>query len=95
MKSVKTVETSKTVKSAKTSLRKFPAQGTIGFVVLTELAKTPDVTCEELVAKILPAHPESKFQKTHLAWYKHQVKKNRYILPSLTTTKTKKVKKSK
>ncbi len=62
-------------------LRKYPKEGTIGRVVLDALAKDPQITTEDLLPIVLKDHPESKFGKTHLSWYKHQVKKGNYILP--------------
>lgn len=62
-------------------IRKFPKQGTIGHIVLTSLANSPDVKLEDLTKKVLKKFPESKFNAAHLAWYKHQVKQGNYVLP--------------
>ena len=71
-------------------LRKFPKAGTIGWIVLTNLSKNPEVSVEELTKLVLAKFPESKFQKTHLAWYKHQVRVGNYQLPKGVEKATKK-----
>ena len=68
--------------NAHVSMRKFPARGTIGHLVLTELHKNMDVTCAYLQKKIFKHHPDSKFNEAHLAWYKTQIRKCRYEMPA-------------
>ena len=66
---------------SKTITRKFPARGTIGHLVLTELFKDMDVSTEYLQKKIYKNHPDSKFNAGHLAWYKTQIRKSVYVRP--------------
>ena len=66
-------------------LRKYPKKGTIGRLVLRELEKNPKITVEELTPKVLSKHPNSKFQQSHLSWYKYQVKKGNYLAPNEDT----------
>ncbi len=61
--------------------RKHPKEGTIGNIVLKALEKNPKVTVEELLPVILKKFPESKFGKTHLSWYRYQVRKGNYLTP--------------
>ena len=61
---------------------KMPKRGTIGHFVLTQLSKNADVSVEVLIKGVLKTHPDSHFNKAHLAWYKHQIKVGRYVLPS-------------
>ncbi len=63
------------------NIRKFPKAGTIGHIVLTALAKNPDLKTEDILPAVLKASPESAFKASHLAWYKHQVRSGGYILP--------------
>ena len=67
----------------KTTLRKFPKAGTIGHMVLTALAKNPDLKTKDILPKILKKFPESKFNEAHMAWYKHQVRRKNFILPKV------------
>ena len=62
--------------------RKYPKEGTIGYIVLKALEKNPKVTVEELTPIVLKKFPESKFGKTHLSWYKYQVRKGNYLTPT-------------
>jgi hypothetical protein len=71
-------------------LRKFPKAGTIGHIVLTALAKNPDLTTEQILPTVLKKFSESKFSNSHLAWYRHQVKVGGYILPKAEAKKTRK-----
>lgn len=78
-------------------LRKFPKAGTIGNMVLTALAKNPDLKTEDILPAIKAKFSDSKFNPAHLAWYKHQVKNGNYILvkdaektPAKDTTKVSK-----
>jgi len=68
-------------KEKEVKVRKFPARGTIGHLVLTELAKNPNITTEALLPKVKAIRPDSKFSASHLAWYKHQVKNGRFVMP--------------
>ena len=61
--------------------RKFPKQGTIGWIVLTTMARNPKVSSDELGEAIRKNFPESKWSKAHYSWYRYQVKKGRYYLP--------------
>lgn len=63
------------------SIRKFPKRGTIGYIVLTALAKNPEVDCKTLTKAILKKFQDSAFGPSHLAWYKYQVAKGNYVLP--------------
>ena len=58
--------------------RRFPKEGTIGHIVLTALAENPSVTSEELGKVILAKFPNSRWGPSHLAWYRHQLKKGNY-----------------
>lgn len=73
-----------------------PKQGTIGHIVLSRLRDKADVTTEELLPVVLAKFPESRFGKSHLAWYRHQVKMGHYGYPTkdavAKTRKTKKLK---
>lgn len=64
-----------------TKVAKVPKRGTIGFMTLELLRDNPNVTTEECLKVILPKFPESKFDKAHLAWYRHQVKMQNYGFP--------------
>ncbi len=65
------------------NVRKFPKRGTIGHFVLTSLSKNPAVTTKALIKVIKKRWPDSAFNPAHLAWYKYQVAKGRYILPTV------------
>lgn len=68
-------------------LRKFPKAGTIGHMVLTALAKNPDLKTDQIQKQVLKKFPESKFNAAHMAWYKNQVKNKNYILPTAAPKK--------
>ena len=50
-------------------------------IVLNALAENPDIECEELGKMVRAVHPNSAFQKTHLAWYKYMIRKGKLKLP--------------
>lgn len=70
-------------------IRKYPKEGTIGRVVLDHLAKNPTADTVEVDKIVRKSHPDSKFNKAHLAWYKHQIKVGNYILPTESKVKGK------
>jgi len=74
-----TLEKGNKMSNVATKVRKFPKRGTIGNYVLLELQKNKNVDCKILKKHILKLHPDSRFNKAHLAWYKHQVKRGRYV----------------
>ena len=70
-----------------------PKQGTIGYMALEFMRDHPDGPVDKIQAKILTKFPQSKFDKSHWAWYKHQVSKGKYEYPPMAgNVKTKKVK---
>jgi hypothetical protein len=54
-----------------------PKEDTIGHVVLQALSQNPEVSYEVLRDLVLTHAPHSKFNKSHLAWYKSQFRKRR------------------
>lgn len=70
--------------------RRFPKHGTIGFIVLTTMKENPNVTSDELEKVLRPMFQETKWNKAHLAWYKHQVKNGAYDLNDAPETNKKK-----
>ena len=71
-------------------IRKYPKAGTIGSIVLGILQKNSSPNLDELTKTILNKFPDSKFNKAHLAWYKHQVKNGAYNLNDAPKTNKKK-----
>lgn len=75
-------------------IRQFPKTGSIGNLVLTTLAKSPTIDYEAMTKLVKTAFPNSKWQASHWAWYKHQVKIGSYTLPTTTPKTSKKAKKN-
>ena len=46
----------------------------IGAIVKDGLDAKPPLTYEEILKNVLEYHPESKFNKKHLAWYKNKLR---------------------
>jgi hypothetical protein len=42
----------------------------------------PPLTYEEILKNVLKHHPESKFNKKHLAWYNNKLGLNKFFLKS-------------
>jgi len=74
--------------TAKTKKVTVPKIGTIGHIALAMMRDNPDVTSDQIRKEVIKKFPESKWNKTHLAWYKHQIRTGKYEFP-------KKLKKSK
>lgn len=68
-------------------IRKYPKAGTIGSIVLAVLQKDTNPDLDGLTKTILKKFPDSKFNKAHLAWYKHQVKRGNFVLLNDTDQK--------
>jgi hypothetical protein len=45
----------------------------IGAIVKDGLNAKPPLTYEEILENVLKYHPESKFNKKHLSWYKNKL----------------------
>jgi len=50
----------------------------IGDIVKDGLNAKPPLTYEELLKNVLKYHPESKFNKKHLSWYKNKLGLNKF-----------------
>lgn len=61
------------------SVKKWPASGTIGCIVLDMLMKNMDVKVEVVRRVVLRKFKESKFDKSHLSWYKYMLKRKLYV----------------
>ena len=61
------------------ALRKYPKKGTVGNFILEIITKDPNIKYIDIQPKVAKAFPKSKFNKYHLAWYKHQLKSGKYI----------------
>lgn len=46
----------------------------IGAIVKDGLNAKPPLTYEEILENVLKYHPESRFNKRHLAWYKNKLR---------------------
>jgi len=69
---------------------------TITAFVLAQLSKNPTIGTAELIQFVCSAFPWSKFSKTHVAWYKHQIRAGKYVLENnITLPPAKKAKKEK
>ncbi len=56
---------------------------TITSIVLACLDKDPEMECLDIYHKIVAGgFPDTKFSKSHLAWYKYKVRKGELKLPS-------------
>ena len=71
----------KTNESKQDVVARVPKQGTIGYIALEILRDHPDATAEDIGKVILKSFPESKWNKSHLAWYKHQVRSGKIAYP--------------
>ena len=49
----------------------------IGAIVNDGLNAKPPLTYEEILKNVLKHHPESRFNKKHLSWYKNQLGVNK------------------
>lgn len=52
-----------------------PREGTIGHLVAASLCDRPDITYREIKRKVLRRFPNSKFNKSHFAWYKWRMRR--------------------
>ena len=61
---------------------KNPKEGrpTITSFVVELLGKNPTMGTDELIQKVCVNFPWSAFSKTHVAWYKHQIRAGKYVL---------------
>lgn len=50
----------------------------IGAIVKDSLNVEPPLTYEEILKNVLKYHPESKFNKKHLSWYKNRFGLNKF-----------------
>ena len=76
----KVAETEASKKADKTSK---PKRITISSLVLAYLDKKPTAETREIYEHLVAnGFPDTKFGKTHLAWYKYQVRKGNLKLPS-------------
>lgn len=57
-----------------------PKKRFIKDLVLETLAKKPDISAREMRELVLKEFPDSAFGKTHLSWYKSQIRKGRFSL---------------
>ncbi len=62
-------------------IKKFPKKFTIGFLVINTILSNPNIKNEDLIKLVKSKFPESKFQKTHISWYKYQLKNKLYKIP--------------
>ena len=46
----------------------------IGAIVKDGLDAKPPLTYEEILKNVLKYHPESRFNKKHLSWYKNKLR---------------------
>lgn len=78
------VKSSKKVVENKPETKKprIPKAGTTGFIALEMLRDNENVTSDEIAKKVLVKFPESKWNKSHLAWYKHQIRTEKYAFPA-------------
>ena len=53
-----------------------PRPGTIGDLIRRLLQENPNITSEDARSAVLAQFPQSKFNKTHLAWYKSQFRRS-------------------
>lgn len=65
-------------KTPKTRKRTGP---TITSAVLEILAKNPSADTQEISTQLKKLGFDSKFNKKHLAWYKYQIRKGKFVLP--------------
>ena len=61
-------------------IKNMPKSFTIGYLVITTLIKNPSIKNEDLIKIVKAKFIDSKFSKTHIAWYKHQLKNKLYRL---------------
>ena len=76
-------KTQKTQKSQES--QKSQSRPTITRHVLDVLSSNPTIGTIELIDSVVHAFPWSKFSKTHVAWYKHQIRKGLYSLANGNT----------
>jgi hypothetical protein len=50
----------------------------IGAIVKDGLNAKPPLTYEEILKNVLKYHPESRFNKKHLSWYKNKFGLNKF-----------------
>lgn len=67
-------------KSKKKEKKGKPKKRFIKDLVLETLAKKPDISAREMRELVLKEFPDSAFGKTHLSWYKSQIRKGRFSL---------------
>ncbi len=58
-----------------------PRKGTITEAVLELLAKDPHASSQDIRAQLVKHFPKTKFGKSHLAWYKYQIRNGNLRLP--------------
>lgn len=58
-----------------------PRTGTITEAVLELLSKDPHASTQDIRAQLVKRFPKTKFGKSHLAWYKYQVRIGNLELP--------------
>lgn len=63
------------------AIKKMPKSFTIGYLVITTLLNDPDISNDDLIKKVKAKFVDSRFSKSHIAWYKHQLKNDLYIIP--------------
>ncbi len=56
--------------------------GTITSLVLRLFKIDPEIRSVEMITKVKKTFPKSAFKLSHYSWYKYQIKKGRYNLPS-------------
>ncbi len=76
---------------SKTEIKK--TRPTISKFVVAEFSANPNIEAEELIKRVRKTFPWSVFQKTHVTWYKYQIRQGRYKLDGNKKLPPKKVKK--
>ncbi len=79
-KMVKVMKENKMSKSTKTPDSPKLSRPTISTFVVDELSKDPTMDAETLIQKVHKTFPWSHFQKSHVTWYKYQIRQGRYQL---------------
>lgn len=53
---------------------------TISTFVVGEFSRDPKIATDELIKRVRSKFPWSKFQNSHVVWYKYQIRHGRYTL---------------
>lgn len=77
----KTSKKGKKKSSKKSGGPRTPRKGTITEAVLELLAKDPMASTQDIRTQLVKSFPKTKFGKSHLAWYKYQIRQGNLKLP--------------